>query len=46
MSEVPLYRRAYVGACDLLGVEYDPLATYRGTSLIRNTHPPRTVIGP
>ena len=27
MSEVPLYRRAYVGAYDLLGVEYDPHAT-------------------
>jgi len=25
MSEVPLYRRAYVGASDLLGGKYDPL---------------------
>jgi hypothetical protein len=39
MSEVPLYRRAYVGAYALLGVEYDPLATYRGISLTRNTLP-------
>ena len=31
---------AYVGAYDLLGVEHDPLATYRGTSLIRTPPPP------
>jgi len=33
MSEAPLY----VGAYNLLGVKHDPPATYKGTSLIRNT---------
>ena len=38
MGEVPL-EHSYEGAYDLLGVNYDPLVTYRGTSLTRKRTP-------
>ena len=44
MSEVPLYFRAPTAvAAEVTGAGAN---SYRGTSLTKNTHPPRITIGP
>jgi len=50
IGEVPLYESVSFGAEEpRLTKLVDPKSlgqSYRGTSLIRNTHPPRTTVGP
>ena len=43
VGEVPLY---IIGTQEVQGEAHGSARAYRGTSLIRNTHPPRTTIGP
>ena len=49
MSEVPLYTKISYSPADGVGFriwDLEKLRVYRGTSLIKKRHPPRTFIRP